>query len=153
VTTRRHKVHTQIGRAAVQIFAANDHVNQILIEHAWLKWPRDRIVNQLRLAWASRFAVHSSYHGCGVGTRLAFHLKTVARRFRAPSANFLEVITTVPKSSKDEDEKGDFLVRAGYLRMKEPLKSAPLRRLNHETGYMDSVSARKYYYYVDLRQD
>ena len=33
MTTRRHKVHTQIGRAAVQIFAANDHVNQILIEH------------------------------------------------------------------------------------------------------------------------
>src|SRR5258708_17970519 len=29
-----HKnVHTQLGRAAVQIFAANDRMNQILIEH------------------------------------------------------------------------------------------------------------------------
>jgi uncharacterized damage-inducible protein DinB len=33
VTTRQHKVHTQLGRAAVQIFAANDRMNQILIEH------------------------------------------------------------------------------------------------------------------------
>jgi uncharacterized damage-inducible protein DinB len=32
VTTRQDKVHTQLGRAAVQIFAANDHMNQILIE-------------------------------------------------------------------------------------------------------------------------
>src|SRR5437868_4771730 len=30
---RQHKVHTQLGRAAVQIFAANDRMNQILIEH------------------------------------------------------------------------------------------------------------------------
>jgi hypothetical protein len=29
----QHKVHTQLGRAAVQIFAANDGINQILIEH------------------------------------------------------------------------------------------------------------------------
>jgi uncharacterized damage-inducible protein DinB len=33
VTTRQHKVHTQPGRTAVQIFAANDRMNQILIEH------------------------------------------------------------------------------------------------------------------------
>jgi len=38
VTTRQPKVrppkvHTQLGRAAVQIFAANDRINQILIEH------------------------------------------------------------------------------------------------------------------------
>jgi uncharacterized damage-inducible protein DinB len=38
VTTRQrvnhqHKVHTQLGRAAVQIFAANDRMNQMLIEH------------------------------------------------------------------------------------------------------------------------
>jgi len=43
VTTRQHKVHTQLGRAAVQIFAANDRMNQILIEHldpaAWRAKP------------------------------------------------------------------------------------------------------------------
>jgi len=38
VTTRQPKVHTQLGRAAVQnfaarIFLANDRINQILIEH------------------------------------------------------------------------------------------------------------------------
>ncbi len=30
--TTQPKVHTQLGRAAVQIFAANDRINQILIE-------------------------------------------------------------------------------------------------------------------------
>jgi len=33
VTTRQPRVHTQLGRAAVQIFAANDRMNQLLIEH------------------------------------------------------------------------------------------------------------------------
>ncbi|MGB6432027.1 MAG: DinB family protein [Candidatus Acidiferrales bacterium] len=33
MTTRQNKVDTQFGRAAVQIFAANDRINQILIEH------------------------------------------------------------------------------------------------------------------------
>ncbi|MGA9390081.1 MAG: DinB family protein [Candidatus Sulfotelmatobacter sp.] len=30
---RPEKIHTQLGRAAVQIFAANERINQILIEH------------------------------------------------------------------------------------------------------------------------
>src|ERR1700681_3236660 len=30
---RQPNVHTQLGRAAVQIFAANERMNQILIEH------------------------------------------------------------------------------------------------------------------------
>jgi len=33
VTTRQPKVQTQLGRAAVQTFAANERMNQILIEH------------------------------------------------------------------------------------------------------------------------
>ena len=33
MTTRQRKVHTQLGRSAVQTFAANDRMNQILIEH------------------------------------------------------------------------------------------------------------------------
>jgi uncharacterized damage-inducible protein DinB len=33
VATRQPKFHTQLGRAAVQIFATNDRMNQILIEH------------------------------------------------------------------------------------------------------------------------
>jgi uncharacterized damage-inducible protein DinB len=43
VTTRQTKVHTQLGRAAIQIFAANDRINQLLIEHldpaAWTEKP------------------------------------------------------------------------------------------------------------------
>ncbi len=43
MTTRQHKVHTQLGRSAVQIFAANDRMNQLLIEHldpaAWKAKP------------------------------------------------------------------------------------------------------------------
>ena len=39
----QHQVHTQLGRSAVQIFAANDRINQILIEHldptAWRAKP------------------------------------------------------------------------------------------------------------------
>ena len=33
VTTRPPKLHTQLGRAAVRIFAANERMNQMLIEH------------------------------------------------------------------------------------------------------------------------
>src|SRR5947207_15040481 len=43
VAMRQHQVHTQLGRAAVQTFAANDHINQMLIEHldptAWRAKP------------------------------------------------------------------------------------------------------------------
>lgn len=43
MSTRQHKVQIQLGRAAVQIFAANDRINQILIEHldraAWTAKP------------------------------------------------------------------------------------------------------------------
>jgi uncharacterized damage-inducible protein DinB len=33
VTTRQPKVHTQLGRAAIRIFATNDRMNQLLIAH------------------------------------------------------------------------------------------------------------------------
>jgi uncharacterized damage-inducible protein DinB len=43
VTTRQPKVHTQLGPPAVRTFAANDRINQILIEHldpaAWKAKP------------------------------------------------------------------------------------------------------------------
>ena len=43
MTTRRNKVHSQLGKAAVQIFAANDRMNQLLIEEldaaAWRAKP------------------------------------------------------------------------------------------------------------------
>jgi uncharacterized damage-inducible protein DinB len=43
VTTRQHKVETQLGPAAVKIFVASDRMNQLLIEHldaaAWKAKP------------------------------------------------------------------------------------------------------------------
>jgi uncharacterized damage-inducible protein DinB len=33
VTTPQHKAHTQLAQAAIRIFAANDRMNQVLIEH------------------------------------------------------------------------------------------------------------------------
>jgi uncharacterized damage-inducible protein DinB len=43
VIKRQYKVHTQLGRSAVQIFVANDRMNQVLIEHlepaAWRAKP------------------------------------------------------------------------------------------------------------------
>jgi hypothetical protein len=50
VTTRRHKIQSQFGRTAIQIFAANDRMNQLLIEHldpaAWTaKLPAKRSAN------------------------------------------------------------------------------------------------------------
>ena len=43
MTTRSTQVHSELGRAAVRIFAANERINQILIEHldpaAWRAKP------------------------------------------------------------------------------------------------------------------
>jgi hypothetical protein len=43
VTTRQPKVQTQLGRTAIRIFAANERMNQVLIEHldpaAWKAKP------------------------------------------------------------------------------------------------------------------
>jgi uncharacterized damage-inducible protein DinB len=47
VITRQHNVHNQLGRTAVQIFAANDRMNQLLIEHldpaAWKAKPPGKV--------------------------------------------------------------------------------------------------------------
>jgi uncharacterized damage-inducible protein DinB len=76
VTTRQPKVHTQqvhtqLGRAAVQIFAANEHVNQMLIEHldpaAWSAKPPGKIrpiaaifthMHNVRTKWVRLTAPH-----------------------------------------------------------------------------------------------
>ena len=71
VTTRQPKVHTQFGRAAVQIFAANERMNQILIErldHAtWSAKPPGRVrtiaaifthIHNVRCKWVRLTAPH-----------------------------------------------------------------------------------------------
>jgi uncharacterized damage-inducible protein DinB len=71
VTTRRHKVHPQLGGAAVQMFAANDRMNQSLIEHldpaAWRAKPSGKVrsiaaifthVHNVRTKWVRLTAPH-----------------------------------------------------------------------------------------------
>jgi uncharacterized damage-inducible protein DinB len=47
VTTRQPNVHTQLGQAAVRVFAVNDRMNQALIEHldpvAWNAKPPGKV--------------------------------------------------------------------------------------------------------------
>jgi uncharacterized damage-inducible protein DinB len=71
VPTRRHPVQTQLGRAEVQIFAANDRLNQILIENldpaAWRAQPPGKVrpiaaifthMHNVRTKWVRLNAPH-----------------------------------------------------------------------------------------------
>ena len=71
MTARQPKVHTQLGRAAVQIFGANDRINQILIEHldpaAWRAKPPGNVrsiaaifthMHNVRCKWIRLTAPH-----------------------------------------------------------------------------------------------
>jgi uncharacterized damage-inducible protein DinB len=71
VTTRPPRVHTQLGRAAVRIFAANDRINQILIENldprAWKAKPPGNVrtiaaifthMHNVRAKWVRLTAPH-----------------------------------------------------------------------------------------------
>jgi uncharacterized damage-inducible protein DinB len=71
VTKRQNQVHTQPGPAAVRIFAANDRMNQILIEHldpaAWRAKPPGRVrtiaaifthMHNVRTKWVRLTAPH-----------------------------------------------------------------------------------------------
>ncbi len=68
---RQRKVHTQLDRAAVQIFAVNDRMNQVLIEHldpaAWRAQPPGKVrtiaaifthVHNVRCKWVRLTAPH-----------------------------------------------------------------------------------------------
>ena len=69
--TRRSKPHTQPGRASVQIFSANDRLNQLLIEHldpaAWRAQPPGKVrtivaifthMHNVRTKWVRLSAPH-----------------------------------------------------------------------------------------------
>ena len=69
MTTRQPKVHTQLGQSAVQIFAANDRMNQVLIEHldpgAWRAKPPGQartivaiFMHNVRSKWVRLTAPH-----------------------------------------------------------------------------------------------
>jgi uncharacterized damage-inducible protein DinB len=71
VTTRRQNVHKQPHQAAVRIFAASDHINQLLIEHlapaAWRAKPPGKVrtiaaifthMHNMRCKWVRLTAPH-----------------------------------------------------------------------------------------------
>jgi uncharacterized damage-inducible protein DinB len=71
VATRQPKVHTQLGRTAVKMFAANDRMNQTLIEHldpaAWKAKPPGNVrtiaaifthMHNVRCKWIRLTAPH-----------------------------------------------------------------------------------------------
>jgi len=71
VTMSQHKAQTQLGRTAVQIFAANERMNQILIEHldprAWNAKPPGKVrpiaaifthMHNVRAKWVRLTAGH-----------------------------------------------------------------------------------------------
>jgi uncharacterized damage-inducible protein DinB len=71
MTTRQPKVHSQLGRTAVRIFAANELMNQILIEHldpaAWRAKAPGKVrtigaifphVHNMRCKWVRLTAPH-----------------------------------------------------------------------------------------------
>ena len=71
MTKGQHQVHTQLGRNAVQIFAANDRMNQVLIEHldpaAWRAKPAGKVrtiaaifthMHNVRSKWVRLTAPH-----------------------------------------------------------------------------------------------
>jgi uncharacterized damage-inducible protein DinB len=85
VTTRQPKVQTQLGRAAVQIVAANDRMNRILIEHlapaAWRAKPPGKNKNKARTI-AAIFA-HTHNVRCKWVRLTAPHLKVPRQLNRA----------------------------------------------------------------------
>ena len=71
MTTRQSKIQAQLGRAAVQIFAANDRINQMVIEHlnpaAWRAKPPGKVrtiaaifthMHNVRSKWVRLTAPH-----------------------------------------------------------------------------------------------
>ena len=71
MTTRQNKVHTPLGQAAVRLFAANDRMNQIIIEHldpiAWKAKPPGKArtiaaifthIHNVRAKWVRLTAPH-----------------------------------------------------------------------------------------------
>lgn len=122
---------------------------------AWNRIPRDKLMRDLEIAWASRFAVDAPYRSLGLGTILAVHLKPLAAHYRDVPARYIEVITTHPRKRAEAllsnaAGTGDFLVQAGYIRAGALKRSKPLMLLNHTTGLLERHVATKLYYYAKL---
>jgi hypothetical protein len=124
------------------------------------KITRGEAVHLLKLAWISRFAIEEPYVSIGLGSLLAKHAMIVASYCRFPKAHRIEVIRTVKKAEAEklaQNERGDFLTKAGLSIASEHVKySPPKREIDPETGVQiitknnKNQVFRKLYYYADV---
>ena len=87
MNTRQPKVQTQLGRAAFRIFAANDRLNQILIENldpaAWRAQPPGK--TRTIAAISSRTCTMSAPSGSGLPLRTSRFRRSSTARAALPS--------------------------------------------------------------------
>jgi GNAT superfamily N-acetyltransferase len=116
---------------------------------------RRRVLKELGIGYASRFAVDAPYRGLTLGSLLAGHLVKVGAHHRVPQSAFIEVITTLPTDEamrllRPESARSDFLQRAGYTQVKALLPSRRLLQPDPATGNKEVLrSAKKLYYYIE----
>jgi len=129
-----------------------------LVENEGIKidWNASRreIVEQIKIGWVSRVAVEAPYRNFGFGSLLTKYLRTVAKKYRVPSANYLEVITTLNTEKAKEklnNTSRDFLKEAGYTRINELYNSSRTLQSNYK-GEKMLVPAKKLYYYSKVSE-
>jgi hypothetical protein len=117
--------------------------------------PRDVTVERMRLAMIHRVAVVPEFRDYGIGTRLAYECRKVARVENRP-ARFVEVITTRKRgeaiaSIQGEAEREDFLQNAGFV-LAPQWSGRERRRLGPQpTKFEDTV--RLYYWASTIKTD
>lgn len=142
------------GNPKGRIRIAEDVRATDLLQGTWHKKNRREVLEKLRVAWASRFAIDAPYRGRGIGQLLARKVVEVAALFRVPHAKFVEVMVTQPitkAKSLVESKRNhhDFLINAGYNIVLDPRPSKPLLIIDPETGeLMHPVTCKKMYYYA-----
>jgi uncharacterized damage-inducible protein DinB len=113
LTTHRHKVHPQPGRTAAQIFAVNDRVNQVLLEHLAPEAWRARPPGKVRTIAAIFTHMHN------VRTKwirlTAPHLKVPAQLNRARCTPRQAAVGLAESAARCEEMLGDALGDSGRI--------------------------------------
>ena len=118
--------------------------------HLW-KDLRVETMEELRIAWISRVAIHKCYQKTGMGTLLVRELPTIVSKCRLPFANYLEVFTTHQSEiARDmlSGNKESFFVKAGYNLYGKLLGAS----LIHNFGKEEIETHRKLYFYRKVKK-
>jgi len=124
VSARQRKIHTQMGRAAVRMFAANDRINQILIEQldpaAWSASPPGKVrtiaaifthMHNVRAKWVRLSAPHLKV------PRLLHRAKCTPQQARAGLAESAARCAEMLAQAFDEsDERVKKFLRDGWAK-------------------------------------